>query len=415
MVTRMEKAVSPKHKVGCEVDKITIWSSTKWKSVAFFVSRHNCKNWLASHSNHTRPILFSSKVTTLNTRSSKTSMWMILPEEGGTRTSKQNFGRSWSSEWKRILNSILRRMGWRFLAGYTQSKETRNKQVVMTYDMRSYSKGIISFYCEITGMRQGKLRKVSTPCLLENQMTDEELAHEGEMHAFAARILMRCLWLSRLARPDISFAVQRLASRITRWIKWEDDRQKLRLVSCPNSTCEYVMRAAVEPDQAPTLLVYIDGDFASCPYTSKSISGIVCVLQTGSSYFPLLWSSKKQSSTARSTTEAELIACASALFGEALNLHTMIESLTEVRVPVSFQQDNQAAITVVQSGYSAKLRHAGRVHRVNVASTHEQLDQGAFDFDYGETTAQLANGFTKVIGQAEWQQTLKKLCLATHY
>ena len=175
------------------------------------------------------------------------------------------------------------------------------------------------------------------------------------------------------------------------------------------------MRAAVEPDQAPTLLVYIDSDFASCPYTSKSISGIVCVLQTGSSYFPLLWSSKKQSSTARSTTEAELIACASALFGEALNLHTMIESLTEVRVPVSFQQDNQAAITVVQSGYSAKLRHAGRVHRVNVASTHEQLDQGAFDFDYGETTAQLANGFTKVIGQAEWQQTLKKLCLATHY
>ena len=59
-----------------------------------FFSRHNCKKWLASHSNHTRPILFSSKVTTLNTRSSKTSMWMILPEEGGTRTSKQNFGRS---------------------------------------------------------------------------------------------------------------------------------------------------------------------------------------------------------------------------------------------------------------------------------------------------------------------------------
>ena len=79
--------------------------------------------------------------------------------------------------------------------------------------MRSYSKGIISFYCEITGMRQEKLRKVSTPCLLQNQMTDDELAHEGEMHTFAARILMRCLWLSRLARPDISFAVQRLASR----------------------------------------------------------------------------------------------------------------------------------------------------------------------------------------------------------
>ena len=95
----------------------------------------------------------------------------------------------------------------------------------------------------------------------------------------------------------------------------------------------------------------------------RATSGVVYVLQTGSSYFPLLWSSKKQSSTARSTAEAELIAGASALSGEALNLHTMIESLTEVRVPVSFQQDNQAAITVFQSGYSAKLRHPGRAHR----------------------------------------------------
>ena len=31
-----KKAVCPKHKVGCEVDKITLWSSTKWKSVAKF-------------------------------------------------------------------------------------------------------------------------------------------------------------------------------------------------------------------------------------------------------------------------------------------------------------------------------------------------------------------------------------------
>ena len=116
------------------------------------------------------------------------------------------------------------------ILGWVHSIQRNPKQVVMTYDMRSYSKGIISFYCEITGMRQEKLCKVSTPCLLESQVTDEELAHEGEMHAFAERILMRCLWLSRLARPDISFAVQRLASRIGRWTKW-DDRQMMRVAT----------------------------------------------------------------------------------------------------------------------------------------------------------------------------------------
>ena len=63
-----------------------------------------------------------------------------------------------------------------------------------------------------------------------------------------------------------------------------------------------------------------------------------------------------------STTEAELIAFAGALFGETLNLHTMVESVDEIKFPISYQQDNQAAIAVIQSGYTAKLRHAGRVH-----------------------------------------------------
>lgn len=93
------------------------------------------------------------------------------------------------------------------------------------------------------------------------------------------------------------------------------------------------MKATVEPDQVPELLVYTDSNFASC--TQPKVHQV------------LFWSSKKQSSLARSITEAELIACASALLGEALNLHTMIESLAETRIPIKFQQDNQAAITVI--------------------------------------------------------------------
>ena len=90
----------------------------------------------------------------------------------------------------------------------------------------------------------------------------------------------------------------------------------------------------------------------------------------------------------------------------------MIESLAERKVSVVFEQDNQAAITVIQAGYSAKLRHAGRVHRVNVASVHEQLEQEAFELHYCDTALQTANGFTKVIGgSSEWSATLQQLCL----
>ena len=74
--------------------------------------------------------------------------------------------------------------------------------------------------------------------------------------------------------------------------------------------------------------------------------------------------------------EAELIAFAGALFGETLHLHTMLETLVESKVDILFEQDNQATITVVKAGYSAKHRGANRVHRVNLGSVHELLELG---------------------------------------
>ena len=218
----------------------------------------------------------------------------------------------------------------------------------------------------MTGTVKEKPRSVTTPYLPESNMTDEELAKVGELSSIFSRILMRCLWLSRLARPDIAFIVQRLASCVTKWTHWED-RQTYRLISYLHATSEHVMKLTVHPHQPPSLCVFTESDFASCLYTAKSTSGIVYVLVSGESSLPVMWQSKKQSSTARSTAEAELIACASALFGETLNLHSLIEALVEIGVPVIFKQDNQVTITVIQSGYNAKLRSANRVHRINLA------------------------------------------------
>ena len=83
----------------------------------------------------------------------------------------------------------------------------------MTYDMTAYAKGIVEFFCEVTDVPKEKLRSVTTPCLPEANMCDEELENEGQLSKFASRILMRCLWLSRLCRPDIAFAVQRLCKQ----------------------------------------------------------------------------------------------------------------------------------------------------------------------------------------------------------
>ena len=68
-----------------------------------------------------------------------------------------------------------------------------SKEVSMTYDMSSYEKGIVSFYCELVGTPVEKLRKVEIPCLPESQMSEEELAHGGVLRNHDAKVLMRCL------------------------------------------------------------------------------------------------------------------------------------------------------------------------------------------------------------------------------
>ena len=148
---------------------------------------------------------------------------------------------------------------------------------------------------------------------------------------------------------------------------------------------ESCFSGSVDPTEKPELLVFTDSDFASCPHTCRSTSGVIYVIRTGEAYFPILWSSRKPGSTAHSTTEAELIAFASALFGEALNLHEMAECIIDMVVPVKFEQHNQPAITVIRSGYSAKLRHLVRVQKLNIQSVSEQLENNTFNLEYCDT------------------------------
>jgi hypothetical protein len=228
-------------------------------------------------------------------------------------------------------------------------------RTVLTLDMKSYAEQVVDAYCEAAGVDKKTFKKVQTPSLAESAMTDEDLQTVGTLDHCAASILMQGLWLSRLARPDLSFIICRMASRVSKWSRWED-KQLLRTISYLHHTSGLCMSAAVEHNADTALKVYTDADFASCPFTSKSTSGILIAIQTGEQRFPIIWSSKKQTSVARSTPEAEAIAMASAMFTEALNVQTFLQYLLEVSVPTVFEQDNETLLKVLENGgYSAKL------------------------------------------------------------
>ena len=83
---------------------------------------------------------------------------------------------------------------------------------------------------------------------------------------------------------------------------------------------------------------------------------------------------------ARSTTEAEIISMATGMFSEVCSLQSFIEYLVQQTVHVIFED---AVLKILGTGYSAKLCHCGRVHRVNVA-----LDQECFSAEYCPSSEQ---------------------------
>ena len=217
-------------------------------------------------------------------------------------------------------------------------------------------------------------------------------------------MLRRALWLSRLARPDLSFIVTRLASRISKWTKFED-RQLFRLMSYLRHSAHLTLQETVSKTETNcSLEVYTDADFAACPHSAKSTSGIIIMIRTGACLYPVHWMSKKQTSIERSTTEL-----ATAMSSEVENLQAVLETILGIDVPVLYQQDNSTLLAVLKTGYSAKLRHANRVHRVNIASVCGRLADPRASTAYCKTDEQRANGFTKIVSPQEWPATLEQM------
>ena len=82
----------------------------------------------------------------------------------------------------------------------------------------------------------------STKYLLHASMTttsrEEEMKSVGEVSQVCSQIVLKCLYLARIGRPDILWSVNKLARSITKWTKACDKRLN-RLISYIHHTCEY--------------------------------------------------------------------------------------------------------------------------------------------------------------------------------
>ena len=142
-----------------------------------------------------------------------------------------------------------------------------------SYDMVGHAKKCVERYCELANKTTQQFYKVSTPCIDDHHFKEEDMKSVGELSRVCSQIVLKCLYLARIGRPDILWSVNKLARSITKWTKACDKRLN-RLNSYIHHTCEYIQYCHVGNTAKQCRLGLFQGsDFAGDLEASKSTSG----------------------------------------------------------------------------------------------------------------------------------------------
>ena len=103
-------------------------------------------------------------------------------------------------EFSKMLESRLSAGATGKLLGW---EKPHAKTVAWSYDMEGHAPKCVERYCELASKRVEQLCKVSSPCLDDHQFKKEELESVGELSKVCSQIVLKCLYLVRIGRPDI--------------------------------------------------------------------------------------------------------------------------------------------------------------------------------------------------------------------
>ena len=278
----------------------------------------------------------------------------------------------------------------------------------VAFSMEDFLVSSCEAYEELTKM---KIKPATTPFVPEGSLTTADWESRGMLADQASRILMKILWAARLCRPDFMKAIGDLTKRLTKW-SIADDRRLARLMGYVKTSIKYKLVGKIgDSFDNIKLCTYTDADHCSSQEDTKSTSGMIMTLEGPNTWWPLTWSSRKQTSTARSTTEAEMVSLGAGLFQDALPTQELLETIWDKSVELVCYQDNSAVIQIVAAGYSPKLRHLNKTFKINIGSISEWFSENSDSSSllYIKTELQRADAFTKPLPVAKWPTALDQL------
>ena len=207
---------------------------------------------------------------------------------------------------------------------------------------------------------------------------------------------MKLLYAARMVRVDMCYSINTLSRYVTRWNKL-CDKQISHLFSYLNSHRNSKLNGYFQVADKDLLGIhaYPDADLAGTFDTARATSGGFIELKGLNTQFPLDWFSKRQTATAHSTTEAELIAASKILRENLVPLMGLWSLMLDRVVCGKVFEDNQSTIEVMKVGYSSKMRHLAKHHRISIGVTHDFVSQDDIDVPWCPTDKQKGDILTK--------------------
>ena len=214
----------------------------------------------------------------------------------------------------------------------------------LSYDVEGHAKKCVERYCELADKTTQQIYKsLSTPCLDDHLFEEEEL---GELSKVCSQIVLKCLYLSRIGRPDIPWSVNKLTQAVTNWTR-ACDRRLARLISYIHNTSGSKQYCHVGNTAKQCRLgLFQDSDFAGDLEDSKSTSGGTLCVFGSHTFVPRGWMCEKQTSVSHRSTEFAIItdsAHAQHWVGEYVGFLQLITELPGQLTKLSFSKNSVAS------------------------------------------------------------------------
>ncbi len=263
---------------------------------------------------------------------------------GGSSRMIENFKKAISAKYK-----VAHQGSIHWILGMEVARHEDTKELILT--QKKYINDILEKF-QMTSCNPIDT-PMSTDYILESSTDTKDNDQNENVSKPFTSLVGSLMFLAVCTRPDICFAVTKLARRMKnpREVDWMTAKKVLRYLK---GTTDIGLRFHGNA-RSQDIYGYCDSDFAGDQGSRKSTTGW-CFLLNGAC---VSWTSKLQSTIALLTAEAEVMAATSAI-QEAMYLRRLLPDIQGscVTTTTEILEDNQACLSILQNPiYSTRTKH----------------------------------------------------------